>query len=385
MEEKLNTNILEIEELNIDIPNEEINDDYVNDDLYNINSWGADYSFRELTLMYKDGDLEKPELQRKYVWKKTEASRFIDSILLGLPIPSIFLAKTKENKLLIIDGYQRLMTVYDYIRGIWSGDGKSFKLSNVPSKINERWINKEFSELSDSEQRKIKTATIHAIIFEQKSPKDGDTSLYQIFERINTSGRSLFPQEIRNCVYQGKMNSLLFELNTNENWRNLFGNEQEDERMRDLEYILRFFALNTDYIIKENTRSSISLKKYLNEFMGNEQNNTGEKISKFREDFTNTVEHIYNYIGANAFFNIQSNDLATIRKRFYPPIFDAIMIATYIAKVKGLNINMASEDKRLELLKDDDFRKYISEGTMQLGHIRGRVKLALKYLYNYEQ
>ena len=89
-------------EKNIDNLDEELDDSYVNDDLYNINSWGADYSFRELVSMYDDNDLMKPELQRKYVWEKPEASRFIDSILLGLPIPSIFLAKTIENKMLII-------------------------------------------------------------------------------------------------------------------------------------------------------------------------------------------------------------------------------------------------------------------------------------------
>ena len=69
---------------------EEINDSYSNDDLYNINSWGADLSFRELITMYEEDELLKPELQRYYVWEKPEASRFIESILLGLPVPSIF-------------------------------------------------------------------------------------------------------------------------------------------------------------------------------------------------------------------------------------------------------------------------------------------------------
>lgn len=360
---------------------EEENDSYVNDDLYNINSWGADYSFRELISMYVDGDLIKPELQRKYVWSKPEASRFIDSILLGLPIPSIFLAKTEENKMLIIDGYQRLMTVYDYMRSIWSGDNKIFKLSNIPERINERWRGRAFTELSDTEQRKIKTTTIHAIIFEQKAPLDGDTSLFQIFERINTSGRTLMPQEIRNCVYQGNLNSLLFELNQNDYWRLLFGQDQEDSRMRDLEFILRFLGLNTD-TIRNYPKTNISLKKYLNEFMGNKVNNTSVTINKFREDFNETISTIATQFGENAFYNVQSNDLTTIRKRFYPTIFDSIMIATSIALGKEADVTVATEEKRIELLRDTKFRKYISEGTMQIDHINGRVNLALKYLYN---
>lgn len=215
----------------------EVNDDYSDDSLFNISSWGADLSFRELISMYEENELLKPELQRKYVWDKNEASRFIESILLGLPIPSIFLAQAGTQKL-IIDGYQRIMTVYDYVNGVFSADGKLFRLSNS-EKINKRWRNKAFAELSTDEQRKIRSTTIHAIIFEQKKPENDDTSLFQVFERINTSGRTLTPQEIRNCVYQGSLNSLLFELNKYPKWRTLFGSEIEDNRMRDIEYILR--------------------------------------------------------------------------------------------------------------------------------------------------
>ena len=191
----------------------EKDDGYSDDSLFSISSWGADLSFRELCAMYEENELLKPELQRKYVWDRMEASRFIESVLMGLPVPSIFLAQSGSNKL-IVDGYQRIMTVYDYIRGIFSTDGKLFRLSNS-EKINYRWRNKAFSELSSDDQRKIRSTTIHAIVFEQKKPENTDTSLYQIFERINTSGRTLTAQEIRNCVYQGSFNKLLFELNTN--------------------------------------------------------------------------------------------------------------------------------------------------------------------------
>lgn len=362
---------------------EEIHDDYVNDDLYNISSWGADYSFRELVNLYDDNDLVKPELQRKYVWEKPEASRFIDSILLGLPIPSIFLAKTDDNKLLIIDGYQRLMTVNDFIKGIWTGDNTVFSLSNIPGKINTRWKGKAFSQLTDTEQRKIKTTTIHAIIFQQKSPKDDDTSLYQIFERINTSGKSLMPQEIRNCVYQGDFNSLLFKLNKNEDWRLLFGSEKEDSRMRDLEFILRFFALNTDKILNAE-KGNISLKKHLNEFMGLKTNSSSASVAHFENDFNSTIKIIYKQFGDIAFYNVQASDLMTIRRRFYPTVFDAIMIATSVALSMNVSVEYVTEDNRLELLRDEKFRQYSTQGTMQIEHIKGRVERALKILYNIE-
>ena len=127
-------------------------DSYSDDSLFNITSFGTDMSFREIITMYDEGDLEKPELQRNYVWNKNEASRFIDSVLLGLPVPSIFLAKTNDEKRLIVDGYQRIMTVYDYVkRGIFGGDGKSFALSNSDL-INVRWRGKTFQELLPEEK-----------------------------------------------------------------------------------------------------------------------------------------------------------------------------------------------------------------------------------------
>jgi uncharacterized protein with ParB-like and HNH nuclease domain len=165
---------------------------YTDDALYNITSYGIDMSFREILSMYTEGDIEKPELQRNYVWTKKEASRFIDSILLGLPVPSIFLAKTPESKLLIVDGYQRIMTVYDYINGVFSGDNSIFKLTKADN-IHPNWRGKAYVELTESQKRSIRMYTIHAIVFEQKQPQN-DTGMYKFFERINTGGRTLKPK-----------------------------------------------------------------------------------------------------------------------------------------------------------------------------------------------
>ncbi len=362
---------------------DEINDSYSNDDLYNINSWGADLSFRELISMYDEDELLKPELQRKFVWDKTEASRFIESILLGLPVPSIFLANTKDDKKLIIDGYQRIMTIFDFVKkGIWQKDEKVFKLSNT-DKINERWRGKSFEELSEQDKRKIRSTTIHAIIFEQKAPNDNDTSLYQVFERINTGGRALMPQEIRNCVNQGKFKDLLFELNKNESWRNLYGKFPEDSRMRDVEFILRFLALDTDYV-KYYDSSNISLKKYLNEFMGASNSQREGVIAYRKAKFNSVMDFINTHIGENAFYNITAGDETKIRKRFYPTIFDSLCPAVSIALQKlGDDIPIDNlEEKRIKLLKNEDYKKFISEGTMQISHIHGRINLALETLFD---
>lgn len=367
----------------LEIPASERDDYYSDDSLYSISSWGADLSFRELISQYKDGDLVKPELQRHYVWDKSEASRFMDSVLLGLPVPSIFLAKTRDEKMLIVDGYQRIMTVYDFVTGIFSKDGKVFRLTNS-EKINHRWRGKAFSELSETEQRKIRTTTIHCIIFVQLSPEDGDTSMYQIFERINTSGRTLLPQEIRNCIYQGPFNDLLFELNENPSWRKLYGLKEQDSRMRDMEYILRFLALGSDKF-KEFTARQVSLKKFLNEYMGDPNSILPETISLNRERFLTTIGYLDEHIGSQAFHNISPLDPNKIVNKFNPTIFDSIMLATESVFTSDPDLDVDKKTLtqcKLELLKNDTYQDLIRVRTTDVQRIRNRINLAVQYLYD---
>ena len=359
----------------------EVEDDYSNDDLYNINSYGADLSFRELISMYKEKELEKPELQRHYVWDKAEASRFIESLLLGLPVPSIFLAKTSSEKKLIVDGYQRIMTVFDYVeKGIFSKDGKTFKLSNS-KKINPRWRNKAFQELPEADQRRIRSTTIHSIIFEQKEPKDNDSSMYQVFERINTSGKTLLPQEIRNCIYQGAFNSLLFKLNVDRTWRTLFGIPTVDSRMRDMEFILRFFALKRENILE--TAQTISIKQHLNEFMGGNSNMSPETAAQFEREFLGSIAFLHRSFGENAFRNLSTKGDGIFTDKFHPTIFDALAISTNYALAKNPELKVADLlDRRLALLGDANFKAYTRTRTTDVAHIHGRIGLALQYLFD---
>ena len=357
---------------------EELEDELPSDDLFNITSWGADITLRDIVVSYDEGDIIKPELQRKYVWDKKESSRFIESILLGLPVPSVFLANTPDGRKLIVDGYQRIKTICDFYKGVWSGDNSVFSITNS-DKINPRWRNKTYQQLIPDDQRRFRLYTIHAIIFEQKSPKN-DSGLYQIFERINTSGKTLNSQEIRNCVDQGALNDLLFSLNNNQDWRLLFGEEKENPRMLDLEFILRFMALSQDSILSSKA-SSISLKKELNDFMSNSKNKDTAFYTQQRDAFSSCIAFIKSHIGDDAFFNLK-NDLVAIRKKFYPTVFDSIMIATKIALDRGFQSDEVLEERRLALLKDEDYRSSITQGTMKLENIRTRIDKALSYLFD---
>ncbi len=360
---------------------------FSNDDLFNINSWGADLSFRELIAMYDENDLIKPTLQRKYVWKIDEASRLIDSILLGLPIPSIFLAK-KEEKRLIIDGYQRIKTVYDFVNGIFTKNNKMFRLSNSKI-INARWRGKSFLELSDDEQRRIKNTTIHAIIFEQKKP-DNDSGMYQIFERINTSGRTLYPQEIRNCIYQGLYNDLLMDLNRNEKWRAIL-NCDEDSRMSDVENILRYFSIRNLSNTEDYNKNQIILKKFLNDNMALNSNLTQSEYDKYKSDFTCIINKIFEHLGKTAFNNIsdnKSNDGAIeysnkFVNKFHPTIFEAVMISFQYGIEKNLPFENMLE-KQLNLLNDSEFKEATTIRTTNVENIKKRISLATRYFFGVE-
>ena len=352
----------------------EIKDDYSDDSLFNISSWGADLSFREIIAMYEEDELVKPELQRKYVWDKVAASRFIESILMGLPVPSVFFAQDGSQKL-IVDGYQRIMTVYDYVRGVFTTDNKVFRLSNT-EKINVRWRNKAFKELTVDEQRKIRSTTIHAIVFEQKEPENDDTSLYQIFERINTGGRTLVPQEIRNCVYQGSFNTLLIKLNNSAVWRELFGTEQVDSRMRDVECILRFFVMKSDKV-KNSTSIQISLKKQFNEYMKAYAKADEETIRNFENEFNDTMGIIFRVLGKNAFRNYSNNKYSV---KFHPAIFDAIAVGFYEYKKERGEIPEINIYNHIRLLQNEEFKSVAATRTTNIANIKRRIELVKEIL-----
>lgn len=363
---------------------EEEEDSYSDDSLFHIKSWGADLSFRELVQRYDDNELLKPEMQRHYVWDRSEASRFIDSLLLGLPVPSIFLAQTANETLLIIDGYQRIMTVYDFIRGIFAKDGTLFRLSRS-DKINQRWRGKAFSELGEVEQRRVRNTTIHAIIFaQQQHPDSDDTSLFQVFERINTSGRTLLSQEIRNCVAQGSLNKLLLELNDYVPWRKLFGLVEPDPRMRDVEFILRFFALSSQKF-RDDTREKISLKRFLDLFMMQQVNPPEEVLEDMKGRFKATTDVISKIFGSSAFHNISPSDPQRLVPKFSPTIFDSIAIAADFAIKKGdFVMSDNAEEARRQLLRDASYRLAIGKETMKRTSITTRIGKASTSLFGIE-
>lgn len=348
------------------------NEEYSDDSILNVISYGADLSVREIVSMFDEGELIKPSMQRNYVWTKKEASRFIESILMGLPVPSIFLAKDKDGRMLIVDGYQRITTLSLFLSGKFV-DGKDFKLINSLI-INERWRNRSISTLDEESIRRFKTYTLHAIIFENKSNIE-NTAMYQIFERINTGGRILKPQEIRNCVYHGELNNFLSELNSDLRWRKIISMPEPDSRMRDIELILRFLVLTSDLEINSGL-----IGKSLNSYMAKNRNFEIDAKDKLFNRFDTTLSCLNTIF--DHFENINMNTrLGHLLKN--PLLIETIMVSTY-KKLLIANFDMDQNvfiQRVNELVLDEQYNDSIRARTSDIELIKLRIKRALYILY----
>jgi len=204
---------------------------------YAITSYGADYPVDGLVKRMASGGIFIPPFQRGYVWSLTHASKFIESLLLGLPVPGIFLSKEEPTqRLMVIDGQQRLRTLEYFYEGIFRPTGREFALQGVQP----RFDGATYKRLADEDRRRLDDSILHATIVKQEQPSEDDSSIYYIFERLNTGGLLLHPQEIRAAIYHGPFNDLLKDLNADRSWRSIYG--AESSRMRDQELILRFLA-----------------------------------------------------------------------------------------------------------------------------------------------
>jgi hypothetical protein len=292
------------------------------------------------------------------------ASRFIESLLLGLPVPAIFLYKeTDSNKHLVIDGQQRLRTLQFFYKGLFEPANRSFQLKGV----NRRFDGKTYSALAEEDKLRLDDSIIHSIIVKQEQPKEdhvpgaGPSSVYHIFERLNTGGVLLHPQEIRSCVYHGPLIELLDQLNKDVNWRTLFGTISS--RMRDRELILRFFALTT------NAASySKPMKEFLNTYAETHRKITPRMTNKLRSEFAGTVATIKEGIGANAFKTTRAINAA---------LCDAIMVGV-ASRLRAGPITNLSRLKSVyaELLKKQEFLDAISSSTTDEARVAERIRLA---------
>ena len=258
---------------------------------YTISGYGADFDVEGIVRRLQREDIEIPEFQRAFVWSKSKASRFIESLLMGLPVPGIFLYREKGlQKLRVIDGQQRLMSLLYYFEGKFKDSKHTFALQSLDSRFN----GLAYNDLPDEDRRRLNDSIIHASIIQQEVPDDNGSSQYSIFERLNTTSTPLSSQEIRSAIYGGQFNDLILELNEFEAWRTLFGNRST--RKRDEELILRFLAL---YFCFDQYQPP--MKSFLNQFMS--ENKALEVYDKpeMRKVFQDTARVVLEKLDGKAF------------------------------------------------------------------------------------
>lgn len=226
-----------------------------------------------------------PEWQRKYVWDRKRASRLVESFLIDLPVPVIYLAVNDDGKYEVIDGLQRLASIFDYFENRYALTGLE---------IRKELVGKQFSELDTELQSKLEDATLRTFELSQTAPKD---LMFIIFERLNTGGMALNDMEIRNCLYRGGLNDLIKELCQLEEFKNSAGQSGLDKRMADRTLILRYLA----FYQMTYTKAKKGLKAFFNEFFTTYRNPTAEKTKEFRGAFKHAMRACQTVFGNKAF------------------------------------------------------------------------------------
>lgn len=259
---------------------------------YNIKHWVSNRSFGELIDMFNCGEIKKPAMQREFIWDAQKSSRLIESIILGLPIPPLFLLEVGNSEYELIDGFQRLTTVANYVNGEpWNkvSSGKKKRKSKLSGRIMEELIGKSFDQLAPEYQRIIKRSTIPLIEFRQIG-SDDYSSKYLIFERINTGSVKLNSMQIRKSLAYGDfINSLYETADSCEELKGLFSNNAIKKDAH-VEALLRIIVMS-DIYYKGYKVEKAGINNILNGYC--EINKNKEVAKTYKMELPKAIELMY--------------------------------------------------------------------------------------------
>lgn len=201
-------------------------------------------TIRELVSWNEDGDMDfEPEYQRGFVWQKNAASRFIESVILGLPIPGIILVKISDSKFEVLDGKQRLISIFSFVSSKpFPGQKEPFKLSLGDENV---FNKKSFLNLDENNKKQFLRTKIPVTQIDLE--KSSKYFIAQTFERINTGGTKLSRQNIRNAVFKSNtLTNIMKAINSNNDYEKVFSSKEIGEA-KDVEIVLRIISL---YLLK---------------------------------------------------------------------------------------------------------------------------------------
>src|SRR6266404_4860605 len=283
-----------------------------------------DFNISTIYSFLESGSVRIPGFQRNFVWDIGRSSKLIESLILGLPVPQLFLYEEGRNSFLVIDGQQRLMSIYYFIKerfprkekraalkSIFAQEGKipdtilaedeyfePFRLklpAQIPGQPN-KFDKKTYSSLGDYKSR-FDLRPIRNVIVKQNVPRDDDSSIYEIFNRLNSGGMNLRPQEIRTSLYHSGFYEMLYRINRLEGWRRILKTPEPDLHNKDIEILLRGFAMLLD-----SEEYAPSMVRFLNLFSKKCRQQNAEHNSYLEKLFESFVQACQD-LSENAFIN----------------------------------------------------------------------------------
>jgi len=342
--------------------------------------WQAkDFSIREFLMMKNDGELIlQPDYQRNFVATPSIASKLVESILLDVPIPVIYLAEEMDGTYSVIDGQQRLTSFLSFVEGKYP-NGEEFRLTGL--KVLKELNRKNFQQIDSPLQTKIKTTTLHSIIIKKESNED---IKFEIFERLNTGSTKLNDDEIRNTVYRGSYIKLLANLENNPIFHGLVKKDNFKNRMLYRGMILRFLALSE----KSYLNFKAPMKQFCNKELRDNRNLTPEKALEYKKKFENCLDLVKTVFGENAFRRYipgdENNPGKWAATQINMALFDLQMVgfANY-----SKNTILSNADAIREMLLDlmitsSTFQELIGYKTSNTDNVIQRFKLYMESLNN---
>lgn len=333
---------------------------------YQISTYPADFTLEVLHQKWKAEEILIPDFQRRFVWKQVQASKLIESFLVGLPVPAVFLySERKSQKFFVIDGQQRLKSIFYFFEGYFGpetqqGARRVFRLTGLSQ--DSIFNRKTFEDLRDEDKRRLKNAVLRSFVVQQLDPAD-DTSMYHIFERLNTGGTFLTNQEIRNCIYHGNFIAFLTDINALPAWRDILGKDVPDTRRKDIELLVRFFGMRDILAYKK------PMKDFLSKFMKKNRDASKEALEASREIFERTCDAVVTSLGKKPFH---------VRAGLNAAVFDAVMTA-FSNHLDAIPADV--QDRYARLIADEDFNKNTRNSTTDVDTVKERLRQAKTVLF----